>query len=136
MTFTILFMEPENVTNPGQDRVQYSFPFSVIDSTLIGAPEQRSQTRNHRVIVGISRTRLAGWRLADEDLLRALFEFGKRHVASLAQSNALPSGYTIRCPLISTGSHPEPNCPFDPAAIPSPIDFTMMIEVAKPRIGF
>jgi hypothetical protein len=136
MTLTITFSKPEDVTNPGQGRLQYSFPFSVVDSALIGAPEQRSQTHQHRVIVAISRTRRVGWHLSDASLSKILFEFGRRYIATLIQSNTLPKANTIKCPIISTASHPESECPFDPDAIPSPIGHTFTVERAKPRIGF
>jgi len=134
MTLTITFGEPEDVTNPGMDAIQYSFPFAVIDSALVGSPEQKSATRHHRIIVTITRSRLAGWRLSADDLISALFELGKRHVAELAHSNSLPEENTIRLPTITTVSHPS-ECPFDPGAIPSPAGFTITVEQAR-RIGF
>ena len=136
MTFTLTFSEPQNVTNPGQDGVQYSYPFTIVDSDYTGAPEQRSQTHEHRFIIAASRTRLAGWHISESDLPKVLFEFGKRYVISLVQSNALTAEHTIRCPMISTASHPESECPFDPAAIPSPVGHTITVERAKPKIGF
>ena len=136
MIFTLTFSEPQDVTNPGQDGVQYSYPFTIVDSAYIGAPEQRSQTHEHRFIIAVSRTRLAGWRIYETDLRKVLFEFGKRHLVSLVQSNTLPADHAIRCPLISTASHPESECPFDPAAIPSPVGHTITVERAKPRMGF
>lgn len=136
MTFTITFGEPENVTNPGQDGIQYCFPFAVVDSALWGTPEQVFQTQNLRIIVPISRSRLAGWRLSEDGIVKVLFEYGKRHLAALIKSNAFPSEYTIRYPTISTVSHPGSVCPFDSRVIETPAGFTMDVEVAKPRIGF
>ena len=136
MTFTISFAEPQDVTNPGQDGVQYSFPFTIIDTDPIGAPEQKSRTHEHRVILPISRTRRAGWHLSNSALISVLFEFGRRHVADLVRSRGIPSDYTIRFPTISNESHPETSCPFDPEAIPCPIGFTMTVEQQKPTVGF
>jgi hypothetical protein len=136
MTFTITFAEPQDVTNPGQDGVQYSFPFTIIDTALIGAPEQKSQTHEHRVIVPICRTRRTGWHLSDSALIRVLFEFGRRHVAELVRSYGVPSDQTLRFPTITTESHPDVACPFDPDAIPSPIGFIMTVEQQRPQIGF
>ena len=136
MIFTITFGEPENVTNPGQDGVEYSFPFTIIDTALIGTPEQKSQTHEHRIIVPISRTRRAGWHLSDSALVAILFEFGRRHLADIVRSHGIPSDYTLRFPTISTASHPDIPCPFDPEAIPTPTGFTMTVEQQRPRIGF
>jgi hypothetical protein len=136
MTFRLTFSEPQDVTNPGQDGVQYSFPFTIVDSTLIGAPEERSQTHEHRFIIGISRSRSVTWHLSTADIPRILFEFGRRHLISLIQSHALPADYTIRCPMITTASHTESQCPFDPSAIRSPVGLTIQVEQPKPPIGF
>jgi hypothetical protein len=115
--FTLTFSEPENVTNPGQDGVQYSYPFTMVESSYISTPEQRSQTQKRRFISSITGTRLAGWHLSDSDLPKILFEFGRRHIVSLIESRSLPDDNTIRCPMITNASHPEPECPFDPVAI-------------------
>src|SRR2546422_8135064 len=137
MKFTLSFSEPENVTNPGQDGVQYAYPFKIVDSAFIGAPEECFRTREQRFIIGICRTRRVGWkRVSDADLPKILFEFGRRHIASLIAAHSLPSDYTIRCPMITTASHPDTQCPFDPAVIPSPSGLTIEIEQPKPPIGF
>src|SRR2546429_651113 len=81
------------------------------------APEEKSQTQDRRIIVSISRSRLAAWRLPKEDLIRVLFEYGKRHVAELVKTNQLATGYTIRFPTITTASHADSTCPFDAALI-------------------
>src|SRR5439155_22009107 len=77
MMFIFMFGTPEDVTNPNQDGVQYSFPFTVVDSALVGAPEEKSQTQDRRVIVAMSRSRLVTWRLAKEDLIKVFFEYVK-----------------------------------------------------------
>ena len=136
MTFTLSFAAPQEVTNPGEDSVQYSYPFTIVESVFIDKPEERSRTREHRFIIGISRTRLAGWHLDDADLPKILFEFGKRHVISLINSHGLPEDYTIRCATINTASHPESECPFEPSAISSPTGLVLDIEQPKPPIGF
>jgi hypothetical protein len=136
MMFVITFGPPEDVTNPGQDGIQYSFPLTVVDTTLVGAPEEKAQTQARRVIVPISRSRLVTWRLAKEDLIKVLFEYGKRHVVELAKSNALPKEYTIRFPTITTISHPNSTCPFDPGVIEKPTGASIHVEQEKPRIGF
>jgi len=124
MTFTITFGEPRDVTNPGQDGVEYSFPFSIVDSDLVGTPEQKSQTHDHRIIVPICGSRLAGWHLSNADLV------------NLVHTNSLPAEHTLHFPTITTVTHPDSSCPFDPALIPSPTGYALTVERAKPRIGF
>lgn len=136
MTFTLTFSEPQDVTNPGQDGVQYSYPFTIVDSALIDSPEEQSQTHEHRFIISISRSRLVGWHISETDIPKVLFVFGRRHVVSLIESHALPADYTIRCPMITTASHPESDCRFAPNAIPSPNGLTIEVEQPKPPMGF
>jgi hypothetical protein len=88
------------------------------------------------VIVAISRTRRVGWRISDADLLKILFEFGKRYIETLIKSNELPEAETIKSPMITNDSHPGSECPFEPALIPSPIGYILTVEHAKASIGF
>ena len=121
MNFRITFATPRDVTNPGQDGFQWEFPFTLVNTAFIGMPEEISKTEEHRVIVPISRNRLAGWQLKGDDLVRVLFEYGKRHVVDCVKADELPtSEITIRYDEITPESHPEMPCPFTPSAIPWP----------------
>src|SRR5579862_6141519 len=119
MVYTVTFGEPQDVTTQGLDGDEYGFPFSVVESCLIGQPEQKSHTIEHRVIVSMSRNKRIIWRLEGEAQMRVMFEFGKRYVAGLVKSKSLPppDQYTFRMPMLTTASHPEEVCPFDPDAI-------------------
>ena len=121
MNFRITFGAPKNVTNPGQDGFQWEFPFTLVNAAFVGMPEGISKTEEHRVIVPICRTRLAGWQLKGDDLVRVLFEYGKRHVVDCVKADELPtSEFTIRYDEITNESHPETPCPFTPSRIPWP----------------
>lgn len=88
------------------DGVALAYSFTVVPSVLIGAPEEKSSTRSHRVIVSISDTRLKGWHISDVDLPKVLFEYGKRLIRQMVESVSLPKEYTIRMPMITTVSNP------------------------------
>jgi len=83
----------------------------------------------HRIIVPISRTRLAGWALKGNELIRVLFEYGKRHVEECVRADELPATEeTIRYPEITPDTHPETSCPFDAGAIPWPKGVQQFVE--------
>jgi hypothetical protein len=44
MTYRLTFSKPEDITNPEMDGVQWSFPFSIIDASFIGSPEETHKT--------------------------------------------------------------------------------------------
>lgn len=135
MTFHVTFSQPEDVTNPGLDGREYSFPFSIVDASLIGLPEEKSSTKSHRILLGICGSRLATWHLTESELPKVLFEFAKRYLVELVRSRRLPTERTIKAPTITTVSHPG-TCPFDVNAIPAASGFSIDIEEQKPPMGF
>ena len=135
MTYRLTFSEPEDVTNPGMDGVQWSFPFAIIDTSFIGAPEETQKTSEHRIIVPISQSRLTPWKLSDSDVVKVLFEFGCRFLKTALTAHSQLANYSIRHPMITTSSH-EDGCPFDPGRIPEPKNHVFEFEPPKPAIGF
>lgn len=65
-----------------RDAIKSRFLFSVIDSNLIGKPEEKSATESISVIAFISGTLHSMWTYRDPSLdpLKILFEFAKRHI--------------------------------------------------------
>lgn len=135
MIYRLTFSEPVNVTNPGMDGVQWSFPFSIIDTSYIGTPEQAQKTSEHRIIVPISRSCLATWRLSDHDAVKVLFEFGLRFLRNALTYPSRLSVFSIRHPMITTATH-ENVCPFDAGRIPEPEGYVFECELPKRSIGF
>ena len=129
MKFRLKFSVPNEVTNPEQDGRQWEYPFVLVNIAFIDLPEEAAKTEEHRVIVPISRTRLAGWSLSDSDLVKVLFEYGKRHVVACVVADELPaSEFTVRFPEITNDSYPETPCEFDPSRIPWPDGFEIIVE--------
>ena len=129
MTFRIMFGTPEDVTNPSEVRAQWVFPFTIVNTAFIGMPEEIFKTEDHRIFVPISRFRLAGWDLNGEDLVRVLFEYGKRHVIDCVKSDELPATeFDIRYPEITPETHPQMPCPFNPKVIRLPDGLPLLVE--------
>ena len=126
MNFRITFGTPKDVTISG-DPIEWEFPFTLVNTAFIGMPEEISTTEEHKIIVPISRTRLGGWHLKGDDLVRVLFEYGKRHVVDCVKADELPtSEFTIRYHVITTD--PEIPCPITPSAIPWPDGVQLLVQ--------
>jgi len=118
------------------DGKAFAFPFDVVDSEIVGKPEQASKTESHRLIVSIGKLRLAEWGIRTGDLEKVLFEFGRRYVVELIKTNALPAQNTIQMPIITVATHPETKCPFDASRIREPEGAESEVEIEPSRIGF
>lgn len=127
----LTFAAADEVTNPGDDSRSFLFPFAMITTDLIGSPEERLATTTHRLIVTIQNSRLPAWRLTEAQLIKVLFEIGRRVVAERAKTGRLGSEHRE---MVSTASHSQ-ECPFDPSRLGEPNGATFEIEEDR-RIGF
>ncbi len=127
----LIFGHPTEVTNPSDDSRSFLFPFSLVPVDLIGAPDENQSTTHNRLIVTITNNRLPAWRFTDSELVRVLFEIGKRAVMEKIKVGILTPEERI---TVSTASHP-PICPFDPSRIRAPEGAIFEIEEQR-RIGF
>ena len=128
MNVRITFGTPKDVTISGL-RFEWEFPFTLVNTAFIGMPEEISKTEEHSVIVPISSTRLAEWQLKGDDLVRVLFEYGRRHVVDCVKTDELPpSEFMIHYNVITRASHPEIPCPFTPSAIPWPDGVQLLVQ--------
>jgi hypothetical protein len=135
MLKTITFGEIQNITVPGSQNVTISISFAVVDSSLLGQPEQDSSSKHHRLIVSISDVRQHTWSFGVKDLVKVLFEYGKRHIANLIKTGSLPHENTITMPMITSATHPD-ECPLDPLRISDPDKAGFEVEMERPKIGF
>jgi hypothetical protein len=128
---TLIFGTPKNVTNPGVASTVYRFPFTMVDSDLIGKPEQQRSTSEHRLIVEISRWN-ERWAMSESDYVKVLFEIGRRDVEKkLCDKGSLGKEEKV---TITTKTHPG-DCPFDPVLIKEPEGYTCTVDI-KSSIGF
>lgn len=112
------------------DAKSYGFVVHVVDSSLVGEPEEASSSSKHKIKVGIAYELLVNWRLLDVDedaLVKVLFHYARRHVERRIKEGGLFDYEEL--PLMTPEEHPEGNCPLDIARIPDPIGFRLKIEV-------
>ena len=127
----ITFCNPREVTNPGEDSRSFLYHFSCVDAAVVGAPEEARVTTEHRLIVTIANNRLPAWKLTDADLIKVLFEIGRRKVIEKVKEGSLQQEERV---MVNTGTH-SAICPFDPTCIKEP-DGAVFEVTEKGRIGF
>lgn len=110
-----------------RDAREYKFPFTVVDSSLIGKPEERYYTKNHIIKTSIDRTLASMWNLFDNliDLEKVLYEYSKRYVKDKLKEGTLRNIEKLE---LSTSNYPN-ECPFDPSRIAESGQRSFEIEV-------
>ena len=129
---TLAFGKPENITRPGDDAIVYRFPFTAIDSGLIGSPEETRVTTSHRLVVKIVLSRLAAWKLSDSELQKELFEIGLRVIVEKAKQGTLSPEEQV---VVNTSTHSS-TLPFDPSRVVDPNGAVIIVQTDQRRIGF
>ena len=110
-----------------RDVVEYQFPFTVVDSSLIGAPEEESETRQHTVKVVITGVLDACWGLSQPDIVKVLFEYGKRHIVEKLKDGTLSDKEELRL----SDLNPPDKCPFDPSMISDPSQACINVPIPE-----
>ncbi len=129
---TLTFGKPENITRPGNDAIVFRFPFTAIDSELIGSPEDTRVTTSHRLVVMIGLSRLVAWKLSDSELQKELFEIGRRVIVEKAKQGTLSPEEQV---VVNTSTHSS-KMPFDPSRVVEPDGAVIIVEKDHRRIGF
>lgn len=96
-----------------RDAIEFLYPFYIVDSNLVGKPEEKSRSTKHELKVGVSGTLAACWQLPSNLLERVLFEYGSRHLIQKLKDGALSDKEEL---FLHTGNAETP-CPFDPQRI-------------------
>lgn len=111
------------------DDTEYGFTFYVVDSALVGEPEEMPNASHHKIKVGIAYEVLYNWRLTDSDeseLVKVLFHYARRYVEEKTMEGTLREYEEFR---LSLNEHREGYCPLNVSLIPDPIGFTTTVEV-------
>ena len=129
-TLRLTFGKSENITQPDFAAV-YRFPFTVIDTDLIGSAEE---TR-HSLDVKVTATQRAGlpWEdLSEPDIRKILFEIGRRKIMDKAKRDSLSATETVTVDASTHGAKQ----PFNPSDIVEPDGTIFYVEKEHRRIGF
>ena len=135
MNYQVTFSAPQDITPSGMDGRTLGYPFSYVNETLVGKPEEAANTKEHRLNISISGTLLYLWDVCDDDLMLILFEHAKRQLPEILNSPDNLKSRSIESPMLTTVNQEE-KIPFDPSRIPSPDGHTTIIEMPKKFMGF
>ena len=122
-------MPPNRGIVPGRDATELVFPFRLVDSELIGKPEEKSKSTYHQISVVVSGSLVACWNLTDDQRLRVMYEYAKRHVLEKIREGTLSEFEEIDLHTRNV----ELPCPFDPDRIENPMDAIVSVETAEKK---
>lgn len=94
----------------GRHATEYCFQYEMVDTQLIGSPEEKSETIDFSIKVGISE---AMWNLDNDEVAKVLFEFGKREIIQKIRDGTIDRENEY---WIFSNTHPN-TCPYDPSRI-------------------
>lgn len=126
---TVRFTQPIRVSGTGfeTDTIKYRFPFTIVDSSLIGLPEEKSHTSAHTITIGITWELRFNWRLREapeSDIVKILFEFAKRQLTQHIKKDSFNADAEF---CLTTENAPD-SCPFEVDRIANPDGATIEIE--------
>lgn len=113
------FGQYENVTQSGQDGATIQFPFSMVDSSMVGTPKELQATTSHKLRVGV-----AGGISCGNDkafLAKVLFAVGKQEII---QKLYLQGDLSE----LETAFIPHGDCPVDPKTLIEPEGAIVEVE--------
>lgn len=114
-----------------RDGLDFLFHFTTVESKYVGLPEEFRMTEPHHLIVGLSGTLHAIWGLDHPQLVKTLFELGKRHLIEKIKDGTLAQKEELQ---LGTSNAPnEP--PFDTTRIPEPQGFEVIVPMEKPNLS-
>jgi len=109
----------KNITENYQHKLAIRYYFTLIDESMVNTPEEESETQIIFIDVDISETKAATWNFINDssysdDLIKVLFEYGKRELIKKIKDNSMGEINTYR---IFSNTHKEKTCPFNPNKI-------------------
>jgi len=124
----VIFGNPHRLPET-RDAIEYKFPFSIVDASLVGKPEEKSETKHYIIKTSITGTLAAcwGWGYSkpNTDLLKVLFEYSKRNITKKLKDGTLKEKEEL---WLSTESYPN-KCPFDSSRIPDPSQWSFNVQI-------
>lgn len=118
------------------ETTKFSFIFSVVDSSLVGSPREKSASTYHKIIIGITFETKINWgwmntkfeqTVAESDLLKTMFWYAKELIEEKLKSGALSQKEEW---LI-----PDRYCPFELARIPDTISgFEFKVAISNQQV--
>jgi hypothetical protein len=130
-TFKTVTILTDELLDRAGDFTERLYAISVVDTPLVGTPEEHASTKRVLMTVKVSRSLQSTWRLSDEELRAVMYESGKRFlVKSIGSGDSSPS---INLDL-NTSTAPA-KCPYGPSRITIDLGKPFEVESTRP-LGF
>ncbi|MCL4506110.1 MAG: hypothetical protein M1434_09595 [Chloroflexi bacterium] len=134
-----LTFQPPSPIAPQGTCIEWQFPFNMVDSSLIGKPEESRRTNSYEVYVNASLKLVATWGFGSSqgqekngyNLMKILFEYGKRHVIDVLKTKG-ELDKTERLELRTCNT--ESPCIFDPSLIDDPDGSVVEVEIGDQSV--
>ena len=125
-----IFFEPTRRVPLRGDYIEYVFPFRLVDTELVGSPDEISRSSHHEITVVVSGSLASCWNLNDDQQHRVMFEYGKRHIVQKIQDGTLRKSEELDLYTRNV----ELPCPFDPERIENPVNAVVKIESPEKKL--
>ena len=129
MNKTIFFETTRRYPTRG-DFIEYIFTFRLVDTELIGSPEEMSRSSHHEITVVVSYSLSSSWNFTDDQQHRVMFEYAKRHIIQKIRDGTLRKSEELDLYTYNV----ELPCPFDPDRIENPINAEINIESTDKKL--
>ncbi len=129
MNKTIFFEPTRRVPRRG-DYTEFVFPFRLVDTELVGRPDEISRSSHHEITVFVSGSLASCWNLNDDQQHRVMFEYGKRHIVQKMRDGTLGKSEELDLNTLNV----ELPCPFDPERIENPVNAVVKIESTEKKL--
>lgn len=125
-----IFFEITRRGLPRGDFTEYIFPIRLVDTELIGSPDEISRSSYHEITVVVSGTLAFCWNFNDDQQHRVMFEYAKRHIIQKVRDGTLRRTEELDLHTRNV----ELPCPFDPDRIENPINAEVKIESTDKKL--
>jgi len=94
-----------------RDAIEFLYKFTLVDSSLVGEPEEDFNTSTHQIKIAITGGKQAAWlyRQPDLDFLKVAYEFGKRELIQKIKDGTITDYQEL---IITSVNSPE-ICPYN-----------------------
>jgi len=130
-TITIVSVQHNTRKSIVNDDEEYYFILDIVDSSLVGHPEEKYNIKHHNIKIVITYELRYNWGIRDiteNDLSKILFYYMRNFVEQKIKEDNLQRNEVF---YLNTDEHKEPTCPLEISRIPDPVDFVFQVSVKE-----
>jgi hypothetical protein len=125
-TLTLLTFEEGSTQRDGS---LYVFEFALVDSALVGKPEEKFNTTKHKILVYITGRMEGSWmhRQPQIDFMKVCYEFAKRELMQKVKDGTIRKRQELEISSINSSNE----CPFDSGRIKMSVGEFIEFEIGE-----